>query len=111
MSSREAVAWVNANIPRDNRLVVESALWTDLETMGFSQPDPVWLYKTETDPEVTRELAGWQGIDYVVLNGPTVGARDFDQAFPTVSQAIKNSQIIKEFGSDNQKILIYKVNR
>ncbi|MGH8464211.1 MAG: ArnT family glycosyltransferase, partial [Pseudomonas sp.] len=110
-SSRQAVAWIDANIARDSRLVVESALWTDLQVSGFSQPDPVWLYKTETDPEVTRELAGWQGIDYIVLNGPTIGARGFAQAFPTVSEAIQNGTVIQEFGSDNQKILVYKISK
>ncbi len=110
-SSRQAVDWIQTNIGRDKRLVVESALWTDLENQGFNQPQPVWLYKTETDPEVTKTIGGWQGIDYVILNGPTVGARGFDQAFPTVNQAIVNSSLVKEFGSDNQKILVYKVNK
>lgn len=110
-SSRQAVDWIDQNLDRNGRMVVESALWTDLQTKGFNRPDPVWLYKTETDPEVTRDIGGWQGIDYVVLNGPTVGARDFQTAFPTVSQAIDNSQLVAEFGSDNQKILVYRVNK
>lgn len=108
-SSREAVAWIDANISRDNRLVVESALWTDLQGKGFNSPDPVWLYKTETDPEVTREIGGWEGIDYVILNGPTVGAKDFDQAFPTVSTALKHGTLVKQFGKDNQEITVYKI--
>lgn len=108
-SSRQAVDWVAHNITRENRVVVESALWTDLENQGFNQPQPVWLYKTETDPAVAKEIGGWQGIDYVVLNGPTIGARTFDQSFPTVSQAIKHGQLVTTFGQDNQKILIYQV--
>lgn len=107
--SRQAVNWVDDNISRDKRLVVESALWTDLQTAGFNQPDPVWLYKTETDPEVTQELGGWQGIDYIILNGPTVGSKDFADSFPTVHQVIRKSQLAAEFGSDNQKVLIYRV--
>jgi hypothetical protein len=109
-SSRQAVSWIDTNIGRDNRLVVESALWTDLQGQGFDRPNPVWLYKTETDPQVTKEIGGWQGIDYVVLNGPTVGATNFDQSFPTVSAAIKHGRLIAQFGQDNQKILVYKVN-
>jgi len=108
-SSRQAVDWINHNIPRDKRVVVESALWTDLQDKGFNQPDPVWLYKTETDPEVTKQIGGWQGIDYVVLNGPTVGGKDFDKTFPTVNAAMQHGSLIAEFGRDNQKILVYKV--
>lgn len=108
-SSRNAVAWVDHNIGRGNRLVVESALWTDLQQKGFVQPQPVWLYKTETDPEVTKELGGWQGIDYIVLNGPTISGNS-SKNFPTVYTAIKHSTIAAEFGTNNQKIIVYKVN-
>jgi 4-amino-4-deoxy-L-arabinose transferase-like glycosyltransferase len=108
-SSRQAVDWVAQNIPRNNRLVVESGLWTDLEEDGFNQPDPVWLYKTETDPAIVKEIGGWEGIDYVILNGPTTGSPSFGGAFPTVNEAIKHAKIINEFGTDNQKILIYEV--
>lgn len=108
-SSRQAVAWINDNISHDNRLVVESALWTDLLVKGYNRPDPVWLYKTETDPAVTKEIRGWRGIDYVILNGPTVGSKNFSKSFPTVNEAIKNSQVVAEFGKDNLKIIVYKV--
>lgn len=110
-SSRQAVGWISQNIGRDSRMVVESALWTDLQDKGFNRPDPVWLYKTETDPEVSKAVGGWQGIDYVILNSPTVGSKGFGQAFPTVNTAIENSKLEAEFGSDNQKILVYKVQR
>lgn len=108
-SSRQAVAWIEKNIPKDKRMVVESALWTDLQDKGFNRPSPVWLYKTETDPAVTAEINGWKGIDYVVLNGPTVGSTTFEEAFPTSHQAIEHGRLVAEFGSSNQKILIYQV--
>jgi 4-amino-4-deoxy-L-arabinose transferase-like glycosyltransferase len=109
-SSRETVDWIAENVSRDNLLIVESALWTDLVQQGFDQPEPVWLYKTETDPEVAKEIGSWQNIDYVILNGSTVGDAGFSNAFPTVSQAIDNAELVGEFGQDNQKLLIYKVN-
>src|SRR3989344_984950 len=109
-SSRQAVDWAVENIsPRGNRLVVESAIWTDLEDRGFSQPDPIWLYKTETDQTVVKTIGGWRGINYVILNGTTVGAKDFERTFPTLSEAINHSQIVTQFGTDNQRVLIYKV--
>lgn len=109
-SSRRAVDWIANNVPKQKRMVVESALWTDLQTQGFSQPEPVWLYKTETDPAIVAEIGGWRGIDYVALNGPTIGSSSFDSSFPTVAKSLENSEIVKEFGQDNQKILIFKVN-
>jgi hypothetical protein len=108
-SSRQAVDWISDNVPRSSRLVVESALWSDLEGSGFTQPNPVWLYKTETDPAVTSSLGGWQGIDYIILNGPTIGGNGFNDTFPTVSEAMKNSEIVTEFGTGREKILVFKV--
>ena len=109
-SSRQAVAWVNQNVSRTNRVVVESALWSDLQDKGFDQPQPVWLYKTETDPAVTKEIGGWQGIDYIVLDGPTVSANSA-KSFPTVYTAIAHSRVVAQFGQDNQKVIVYRVNR
>lgn len=107
-SSRQAVAWVDQNVDRDKRLVVESALWSDLERKGFNRPEPVWIYKTETDPEVQAELGGWEGIDYLVLNGPTL--QDSTRAkFPTVFQAIDNARVVAEFGTDENKVVIMQV--
>ncbi len=108
--SRQAVDWVDQNISRDSRLIVESALWSDIERQGFENPQPVWIYKTETDPEVTRELNGWQNIDYVVLNGPTL-TNDVRGKFPTVSQAIDNATVVAEFGDSEHKVVIMRVNK
>ncbi len=107
-SSRQAVDWVSHNVSRDNRLVVESALWSDLERQGFTNPEPVWIYKTETDPEVTRELGGWQGIDYLVLNGPTLQNSSRNK-FPTIFQAIDHAKVVAEFGENEHKVVILEI--
>jgi hypothetical protein len=108
-SSRQAIEWIARHVDRNNRLVAESALWTDLENKGFNQPTPIWLYKTETDPEVTNIVSGGKNIDYVVLNGPTIGAPNFASSFPNVNQALARADLVASFGNDNQKVLIYKV--
>jgi hypothetical protein len=108
-SSRQAVSWITKNVPTDNRLIVESALWSDLETKGYDQPNPVWLYKTETDPTVKKSIGGWRGIDYIIINGPTVSDEKFDENFPTVHEAMENSKQVAEFGEDKLKIMIFEV--
>jgi hypothetical protein len=80
-----------------------------LHDKGFDQPQPVWLYKTETDPAVSKELGGWQGIDYVILNGPTISANS-SKTFPTVYTAMAHGQVVAHFGHDSQEILVYKIN-
>ncbi len=108
--SRQAVEWVAQNVKHDNRLIVESALWSDLEQRGFDNPQPVWIYKTETDPEVTREISGWQGIDYLVLNGPTL-SNSSRSDFPTVFEAIDHAKVVAEFGDDEHKVVIMKIQK
>jgi 4-amino-4-deoxy-L-arabinose transferase-like glycosyltransferase len=108
--SRQAIAWVAANVSRDNRLVVDSVLWQDLYDAGFTDPRLVWLYKTETDPEVVKELGGWEGIDYLVLQGPTLRDNSPDE-FPTAFKAIENGDIVAEFGQDDRKVVVVKVDR
>jgi hypothetical protein len=110
-SSRQTVNWVEQHVPKTSRMIVESALWSDLEDRGYSQPKPVWLYKTETDPAVTKELGGWHGIDYVILNGQTVYAPSFKHSFPTVATAVAHGQLTAQYGKDNTLILIYKIPR
>jgi 4-amino-4-deoxy-L-arabinose transferase-like glycosyltransferase len=108
--SRAAVDWLSDNVSRDKRIAVESAIWTDLQQKGFDTPEPVWLYKTETDPAVTKTLGGWQGIDYLALNGPTLDERNREQ-FPTVFSAKDNSTVVAEFGDNNNKVVIMRVNK
>ncbi len=107
-SSRQAVVWINQNVSRENRIVVESALWTDLQDKGFNKPQPVWLYKTETDPEVAATISGWRGIDYIVLNGPTLNESSRAE-FPTVFEAKDHAKVVATFGKDAQKIVIMRV--
>lgn len=108
-SSRQAVAWVAENVPKDKRLIVESALWVDLREKGFDNPELVWLYKTETDPQIKDEIGGWTGMDYLVLNAVTLndGAR---KDFPTVFTAKDNAEVVAEFGRDQEKVVVLKVN-
>lgn len=107
-SSRQTIAWVVENVPRDKTMVVESGLWTDLQQEGFTQPDPIWLYKTETDPEVTDEIGGWRGIDYIILNDSRL--HDDSRAdFPTLFEAKDNATIVAEFGEGKQKMVVLKV--
>lgn len=108
-SSRQVVEWVSQNTDTSDRLIVESGLWTDIVTDGADQKQVVWLYKTETDPAVKKEIGGWKGMDYIVLNGPTTGAKNFDTSFPDVATAIKNAKVVAEFGENHQKVTVYEV--
>lgn len=107
-SRREAVAWIANNVPRGERMVVESVLWSDLQKSGFNQPEPVWVYKTETDPEVTEAIGGWRGIDYLILDEES-RREEIRDDFPLVFTAKDHAEVIATFGEPGQTIVVMKV--
>ena len=107
--NREAVTWVNANVPRSDRIVFDSGLWLDLVRRGFDAPEATWVYKTETDPAVTAAIGGWEGIDYIVVAEATL--TPINQAtFPTLFTAKEHAVKVASFGTGGNQISILKVN-
>jgi len=107
-SARQAISWVNMNVTRTERVVVDSVLWMDLVDKGFTDPSPVWIYKTENDPAVVHEIGGWRGIDYVVVAHAALGVDQRDK-FPTVFAAKDHARTVASFGENEQKIVILEV--
>lgn len=107
--SRQAVNWVAANASKNDRLVVDSGLWLDLVRQGFDSPEAVWLYKTETDPAVTKQLGGWNGIDYIAVTTATLSPVNQD-TFPTLFEAKQHAVPVAIFGTGSSEITILKVN-
>lgn len=103
----DATAWIEQNVPRDSRLVVDDSMWVDLVRAGFDRDDVVWYYKVDTDPAV-EELApdGWTDYDYVVS---TNSLRTFPDGFPIVAQAMANSTPVAVFGSGDQQVQVLRV--
>lgn len=108
LSNRQTIAWVSANVSRKDRLVVDSGLWLDLVQRGYDSPQAVWLYKTETDPAVVKELGGWQGIDYIIVATDTLSPVN-QATFPTLFTAKAHATLVASFGTGSSQISIMKV--
>ena len=64
---RQAQEWITNSVPRDDRLIVDDALWVDLVSEGRDRRDVVWFYKVDTDAEVQGWAPrGWRDYDWVV---------------------------------------------
>jgi hypothetical protein len=72
-SSLAATAWILRNVPRQDVVVVDDYMWTDLRLAGRH---PLWLWTVDTDSQVSREVLprGYQSIQYIVL-APQAPAR------------------------------------
>ncbi|MFE7505553.1 ArnT family glycosyltransferase [Promicromonospora sp. NPDC057488] len=104
---RSAQTWLAENVSRDQRLIVDDAMWVDLVRAGWDRDNVVWYYKLDTDPAVRAESPnGWRDADYVVT---TDSMRTFPGAFPEVQQAIDNSVVVASFGEGAQAVEVRRV--
>lgn len=103
----QAQSWITDNVERDQRLLVDDAVWVDLVEAGFDREDVVWYYKADTDAEVS-DLApnGWSDYDYVLV---TQSIRRSVETAPTVGEALDNATQVAVFGSGEQQVDVFRV--
>jgi hypothetical protein len=109
-SQRQVVAWLRDNVPHDSVVVAEGEMWLDLHNAGFQGPNNVWVYKVDSDPEVTERLGSWRAIDYLALSRITL-VSESRATMPMVFEALENSEQVAEFGTANDAVVIMKVKR
>ncbi len=106
---RQAEAWVDTNVDRDYRVVVDDSMWVDLVRAGFPRDNVIWYYKVDTDPAVQAQAPnGWRDYDYIVT---TNSMRTFPDGSPTVSEALRNSLQVASFGTGDKAVEVYRVHR
>ncbi|GAB3574734.1 hypothetical protein GCM10027406_05180 [Leifsonia lichenia] len=106
-TTRQAQQWVDLNVPKDSRLIVDDSMWVDLVRHGFARDNVTWYYKVDTDPAVQAlSPNGWRDSDYVVT---TDSMRTFSGTFPQVDAAIANSVTVATFGTGTQKVDIRRI--
>jgi hypothetical protein len=100
-----AVSWVAEHVPRNDLVVCDAYPWLDIKR--HTQATPLYLWQIDFDPQVMRtELPhGYRDISYLLLAPGSPLTFAALQGRPTLQQAIKNSTVVKRFGS----IVIYKV--
>ncbi|MGW2095903.1 ArnT family glycosyltransferase [Promicromonospora sukumoe] len=104
---RSAQTWLAENASRDQRLIVDDAMWVDLVRAGWDRDNVIWYYKLDTDPAVQAQSPnGWRDADYVVT---TDSMRTFPGAFPEVQRAIDSSVVVASFGEGAQAVEVRRV--
>ena len=104
---RDAQSWVEDNVPRDHRLLVDDAIWVDLVEAGFPRDHVVWYYKVDTDPAVAvLAPQGWRDYDYIVS---TESLRILAPDQPQVAQALANSLPVVAFGENDQRVEVRRI--
>lgn len=103
---RSATIWLGNNVPRDKVLVVHDSIWTDLvQHYGFN-PQPVIVYKLDTDPAVRRSL---KRVDYLVVPDWYYRTGDAAEKYPTLMEARKHAVPVATFGTGDDRVQVYRV--
>jgi hypothetical protein len=103
-----ATQWLANNVPRDRVLVVHDSIWTDLVHYYGFDPQPIIVYKLDTDPAVREKL---RRIDYLVLPNWYYATPAGVAKYPTVTEARKHAVAVARFGSGDDGVRIYRVSR
>ncbi|MHA7302187.1 ArnT family glycosyltransferase [Pseudarthrobacter sp. MDT1-22] len=116
---QEALAYVEANLPRDTTVLTDDNVWNDLVKMGWSEDGwsgPLWHFKLDRDPVARREnLPGeWEDIDYIFLGRAMevfVGGEILSkEEAPLAHAALSHSELVKAWGPVGQQVRLLKVN-
>ena len=112
----QATRWIDGNVSRDSRLLVDDTMWVDLVERGFDRDlGVVWFYKLDfsanLDPSVAERLPdGWRHFDYVVST-PVMqaGLADLPRGLGEVRKALDNSETIAAFGAGAERVEVRRV--
>ena len=104
---RQAQEWMVANVPLEDRMLVDDAVWVDLVRAGFPRDRVVWHYKPDTDPEVAEKApGGWRSYRWLLV---TETVRQSAADYPTVQAAFDNSRTVVAFGEGKDRVLVRRI--
>jgi hypothetical protein len=103
-----ATRWLADNVPRDRVLVVHDGIWTDLVHHYDFDPQPIIVYKLDTDPAVRKRL---RRIDYLVVPNWYYTTPAGVAKYPTLTEARKHAVVVARFGSGDDGVRVYRVSR
>src|SRR5262245_7362881 len=104
---RQTLKWIEQNVPKTDRLIVDDAFWVDLIRDGRNRHNVVWAYKVDTDEQVQGWAPkGWTDYDWVVST-PSMRANMPPNGILT--DAVAHSQPAATFGSGGTRVEVLRV--
>ena len=115
---QEALAYLNANLPRNTTVLTDDNAWNDLVKMGWSADGwsgPLWHFKLDRDPVAqAKKLPGkWEDVDYIFLGRAMevfVGGEILSkEQSPLAYAALSHSELVKAWGPVGLQVRLLKV--
>ena len=106
-SMRQTQQWIEQNVPKSDRLIVDDAFWLDLIRDGRDRRNVVWAYKVDTDEQVQGWAPrGWTDYEWVVS---TASLRANMPPTGVLTDAVAHSQPAATFGSGGTRVEVLRV--
>jgi len=106
-SMRQALKWIEQNVPKTDRLIVDDAFWADLVRDGRDRRNVVWAYKVDTDEQVQGWAPhGWTDYEWVVS---TPSLRSNMPPTGILADAVAHSQPAATFLSGGKRVDVLRV--
>ena len=106
-SMRQTQQWIEQNVPKTDRLIVDDAFWLDLVRDGRDRRNVVWAYKVDTDAQVQGWAPhGWTDYEWVVS---TASLRANMPPNGVLTDAVAHSQPAAIFGSGGTRVEVLRV--
>jgi intracellular septation protein A len=106
-SMRQTQQWIEQNVPKTDRLIVDDAFWLDLVRDGRDRRNVVWAYKVDTDEQVQGWAPhGWTDYDWVVTRASLRASMRPNGVF---TDAVAHSQPAAVFGSGWTRVEVLRV--
>jgi hypothetical protein len=103
----QAQHWVSDNVPKDDRLIVDDAIWVDLIRDGRQRQNVIWSYKVDTDQQVQAWAPrGWADYEWVVS---TPSMRANMTGHGVLNDAISHARPVATFGSGGSQVDVLRV--
>ncbi|HYZ66861.1 MAG TPA: glycosyl transferase, partial [Mycobacterium sp.] len=108
-STRQAQQWISQNVPKNDRLIVDDALWVDLVRENRDRRNVVWAYKVDTDEQVRKWAPhGWSDYEWVVS---TASLRANMPKNGVITDAISHAQPAASFGTGGKRVDVMRIEK
>jgi hypothetical protein len=108
IAQREAVAWIEAHVPLNDRIIIDMYMWPDLYSKGYTYAH--YYSKLENDLAIRDGVFhdNWRNVDYIVTT-PQMLLDMQSSHMELVKSLVENSTSVVAFDTGQWRIDIRKV--
>lgn len=107
-AQNQATQWIEQNLPRSSRMIIDESMWTDLYDHGYTSAHYYW--KVQEDPAIRDKVFhdNWRTVDYVVTTTQMLTDAQ-RQNMTLVEEAIAHSTPVARFDTGGWPVEIREV--